>query len=173
MQAHLDPEYRGILIWMTDISFWIIFYYRMAYSLRKTRFKMFSIIFLEKPAQFLLGVHLPGCVSIGKGLTIYHGYGLIINGRVEIGDQATLYARICIGNRYPGDQVPKLGNNVTVGTGACILGPVNIPDNSVIPANCVVTPKTLSKVIKLDSHGVMAGTIPKGDGCLHEREMLG
>ena len=59
-----------------------------------------------------------------------------------IGANCTLYARVCIGNRWPGDGTPVIGDNVTIGTGACIFGPVVIPDNFVVKANAVITPSS-------------------------------
>jgi serine O-acetyltransferase len=74
---------------------------------------------------------------------IYHAFGVIVNGKTTIGANCTLYARVCIGNRWPGDGTPVIGDNVTIGTGACIFGPVVIPDNFVVKANAVITPSSL------------------------------
>lgn len=135
------PGYRGMLWWMLDQSFWVILAYRLVASAQGRWFHSPLRVF-DKLAEFIFKCYLPTTAKIGPGLVIYHAFGVIINGKSEIGANCTLYARVCIGNRWPGDGTPIIGSNVTIGTGACIFGPVRIPDNYTVRANAVITPST-------------------------------
>jgi serine O-acetyltransferase len=136
------PGYHSLIWWMLDQSFWVILTYRMIAMARGKWFHP-PLRVLEKFMEFIFKCYLPTTTRIGPGLVIHHAFGLIINGKSEIGENCTLYARVCIGNRWPGDGTPIIGNNVTIGTGACVFGPVTIPDNYVVKANAVVTPATV------------------------------
>jgi serine acetyltransferase len=136
------PGYRGLAWWMLDQSFWVILTYRILASARGTPLHT-PLRVLEKVAEFIFKCYLPTTAVIGPGLVIYHAFGIIVNGKTTIGANCTLYARVCLGNRFPGDGTPVIGNNVTIGTGACIFGPVTIPDNFVVKANAVITPGSL------------------------------
>lgn len=136
------PGYRGLAWWMLDQSFWVILVYRLIAKAQGKPFHAPLRVF-EKVAEFVFKCYLPTTAKIGPGLVIYHAFGVIVNGKSEIGENCTLYARVCIGNRWPGDGTPIIGNNVTIGTGACIFGPVTIPDNYVVKANAVITPSTV------------------------------
>lgn len=136
------PGWRGMVWWMLDQSFWVILTYRIIASARGTVLHTPLRIF-EKIAEFVFKSYLPTTATIGPGLVIFHAFGVIINGKTTIGSNCTLYARVCIGNRFPGDGTPTIGDNVTIGTGACIFGPVVIPDNYVVKANAVITPSSL------------------------------
>jgi serine O-acetyltransferase len=137
------PGYRGMLWWMLDQSFWVIFSYRLIAATRGSWLHT-PLRVLEKVAEFVFKCYLPTTATIGPGLVIYHAFGVIVNGKTRIGANCTLYARVCIGNRWPGDGTPVIGDNVTIGTGACIFGPVTIPDNYVVKANAVITPGSLN-----------------------------
>lgn len=64
----------------------------------------------------------------------------MLNSKVVIGDRVVLYHRVTIGQRYPGDGVPIIGDDVVIGSGATILGPVEVPCGAVVPANSLTTP---------------------------------
>lgn len=145
-----SPGYICLAWWMLDQSFWVILCYR---CLSVSRNRLFNLLIrpVEKIAEFLFKCYIPSTASIDKGLIIYHAFGIVINGKAVIGKNCTMYARVCIGSRWPGDSAPWIGDNVTIGTGACIFGPVKIPTGSVVRANAVVTPSDLSGVVLRDS----------------------
>jgi serine O-acetyltransferase len=129
---------------LLDLSLIYLILFRFGSGLYQLQRKIFAPIrLLEKLLELIFGVYIPFGAQIGGGLIIYHYHGIIVNGKARIGRDCRLHARVCIGNRFPGDGVPRIGDNVTIGTGACVLGPVDIPSGVVIPANAVVTPKTL------------------------------
>ena len=78
--------------------------------------------------------------TIGRRLVIDHGTGIVIGATTEIGDDCLLYQCVTLGGTgiTTGKRHPTLGNNVMVGSGAKILGPIKIGDNSRVAANAVV-----------------------------------
>ncbi|ABK61264.1 MULTISPECIES: serine O-acetyltransferase EpsC [Clostridium] len=91
-------------------------------------------------ARFLTGIEIHPGAKIGKGLFIDHGMGVVIGETAEVGDNVTLYHGVTLGGtgKDKGKRHPTLGNNILVGSGAKILGPINIGDNSKVGANSVV-----------------------------------
>ena len=81
----------------------------------------------------------PGA-TIGRGLFIDHGSGVVIGETAEIGDNCTIYQGVTLGGtgKDTGKRHPTLGNNVMVGAGAKVLGPFRVGDNAKIAANAVV-----------------------------------
>jgi serine O-acetyltransferase len=81
----------------------------------------------------------PGA-TIGKGLFIDHGTGVVIGETAEIGENCTIYQGVTLGGtgKDVGKRHPTLGNNVMVGAGAKVLGPVKIGNNVKIAAGAVV-----------------------------------
>ena len=81
----------------------------------------------------------PGAV-IGEGLFIDHGMGVVIGETTQIGDNVTLYQGVTLGGtgKDTGKRHPTIGNNVTIGSGARVLGPFRVGDNSKIGAGAVV-----------------------------------
>lgn len=94
-------------------------------------------------AEWLLGVEIPIKTRIGKGLTIYHGVGLVINGCSTIGDYCKLRQGVTIGNKLNQDgtpsESPTIGDHVEFGANATALGSIRIGDHAVIGAGSVVT----------------------------------
>jgi len=91
-------------------------------------------------SRFLTGVEIhPGAV-IGNGLFIDHGMGVVIGETAEIGDNCTIYHNVTLGGtgKHQGKRHPTIGNNVLISSGAKILGPFKVGDNSRIGANAVV-----------------------------------
>lgn len=95
---------------------------------------------VSQSAKFLTGIEIHPAAKIGKGLVIDHGAGVVIGETAEIGDNCTIYQGVTLGGtgKDVGKRHPTLGNNVMVGAGAKILGPLNIGDNAKIAAGAVV-----------------------------------
>lgn len=96
--------------------------------------------FLSQFARFLTGIEIHPGAKIGQGVFIDHGSGVVIGETTEIGDGCTIYQGATLGGtgKEKGKRHPTLGKNVLVGTGAKILGPFKVGDNSKIAANAVV-----------------------------------
>lgn len=86
------------------------------------------------------GIEIHPAAVIGKGLVIDHGDGVVIGETTVIGDNVTLYQGVTLGGtgKETGKRHPNIGNNVTIGAGAKVLGPITIGDNSKVGAGSVV-----------------------------------
>ncbi len=100
----------------------------------------FSARAVSQAAKFLTGIEIHPGATIGKGLVIDHGTGVVIGETAEIGDNCTLYQGVTLGGtgKDVGKRHPTLGDNVLVGAGAKVLGPIMIESNSKVAANAVV-----------------------------------
>jgi serine O-acetyltransferase len=121
------PGIKAILIYRIAHFFWII---GMPFAPR----------YLSEIARELTGIEIHPGAEIGKDFFIDHGGGVVIGETAIIGDNVTIYQGVVLGGTLsdPVKRHPTLGNNVVVGTGAKLLGPINIGDNVKIGANSVV-----------------------------------
>jgi serine O-acetyltransferase len=96
---------------------------------------------LTQLTRFLTGIEIHPGATIGRRFFIDHGMGVVIGETAEIGDDVMVYHGVTLGGRAlnQGKRHPTIGNRVTVGAGAKVLGPVHIGDDSAIGANAVVT----------------------------------
>ena len=113
--------------------------YRVAHRLHENG-RFFSARLVSQTARFFTGIEIHPGAKIGKGFFIDHGMGVVIGETTEIGDGCTIYQGVTLGGtgKDVGKRHPTLGNNVMVGAGAKILGPVKIGSNSKIAAGAVV-----------------------------------
>ena len=95
---------------------------------------------ISQAARHVTGIEIHPGAEMGKGLFIDHGMGVVIGETAVIGDNCTLYQGVTLGGtgKDTGKRHPTLGNNVMVGAGAKVLGPITIEDNSKVAANAVV-----------------------------------
>jgi len=95
---------------------------------------------ISQYAKFRTGVEIHPGAKIGTGVFIDHGAGIVIGETAEVGDGCTIYQGVTLGGtgKDVGKRHPTLGKNVTVGSGAKILGPFTIGDNTKIAAGAVV-----------------------------------
>ena len=134
-----------------------VFYFRTAWYLG--RYHLLSICKTIYPPKQTIGFRIDE-QNLGKGLFIQYGDSTIIHAH-EIGDNLTVYQNVTIGDSGKG--YPIIGNNVTICTGAIVLGPIHIGDGSVIganativkdvPANSVIIPAK-QRMIKLNGNPV-------------------
>ena len=91
-------------------------------------------------SRFVTGIEIHPAAKIGGGFFIDHGSGVVIGETAEIGEGVTLYQGVTLGGTglQPGKRHPSLGDNVTVGSGAKLLGPIFVGDGAKIGANTVV-----------------------------------
>ncbi len=93
---------------------------------------------------YLCQLNISNRACIGNGFMVRHGHGLYIGGTTRIGNNCDVGQNVTLGGNYSkvdeeGNAYPQLGNNVSIGAGAQILGPVKIGSNSIVGANSVVT----------------------------------
>ena len=135
-----DPAARNNLeVLMLYSGVHAILAYRVAHKLYLGK-KYFPARAVSQFAKFITGIEIHPGATIGKGLVIDHGSGVVIGETAEIGDNCTLYQGVTLGGtgKDTGKRHPTLGNNVMVGAGAKVLGPFRIGDNSKIAAGAVV-----------------------------------
>lgn len=122
-----------------------IMFYRFNHYLWKKNFKLLSRV-LSQFARFLTGIEIHPGARVGEGFVIDHGMGVVIGETAEIGNNVTLYHDVTLGGTTvftSGGKVmtkrhPTIGNNVIIGSGAQVLGPIKIGDNAKIGSNAVV-----------------------------------
>ena len=92
---------------------------------------------LSEINRFFTGVEIHPGARIGAGFFIDHGHGIVIGETTEIGDDCVLFHNVTLGGtgKHVGKRHPTLGNNVYIGTGAILLGPINVGNNVRIGAN--------------------------------------
>ena len=135
-----DPAAKnGVEILLLYSGVHAIFAYRVSHKLYIGK-HYFSARLVSQLAKFFTGIEIHPGATIGKGLFIDHGMGVVIGETAEIGDNCTLYQGVTLGGtgKDVGKRHPTLGNNVMVGSGAKVLGPFKIGDNSKIASNAVV-----------------------------------
>lgn len=100
----------------------------------------FSARAVSQVSRLLTGIEIHPGARIGKGLFIDHGMGVVIGETTEIGDYCTIYQGVTLGGtgKDVGKRHPTIGDNVMIGAGAKVLGPVKIGSNSKIASNAVV-----------------------------------
>ena len=135
-----DPAARNIVeVLLTYTGLHAIVYYRIAHALDRIRIPVLPRL-LMTGARALTGIEIHPAATIGRGLFIDHGSGVVIGETAVLGDNVTLFQGVTLGGtgKERGKRHPTLGNNVVVGAGAKILGNIRIGDNSIIGANAVV-----------------------------------
>src|SRR5882672_10251721 len=126
-------------------GFWVMVVYRFGrwrYGVRPAILrKLFSLLYriLFKSVQIITGIELPCEVVIGRNFVIDHFGGIIISGHAKFGDNCRIRNGVVVGLRRVEDKrAPIIGNNVDIGSGAKLLGPIRIGNNVLIGANAVV-----------------------------------
>ena len=116
----------------------VLFLHRIAYALHQWRIPLIPRL-IYGVNRILFTVVLPPSVKMGKGVILgYSGIGTVIHARAVIGDRVVIGPNITIGGKTPHWEVPVIEDDVDIGAGACILGPVRVGRGAVIGANAVV-----------------------------------
>ena len=135
-----DPASRGKLeIFLLYAGVHATIYYRLAHWLHLHRCRFLARC-ISQWARFWTNIEIHPGAAIGRRLVIDHGAGIVIGETTEIGDDVLLYQGVTLGGtgKDVGKRHPTLGNNVMVGSGARVLGPITINDNARIAAGAVV-----------------------------------
>ena len=114
-------------------------YHKLAHFLYKYKLYFLARL-ISQISRFFTGIEIHPGAKIGRGLVIDHGMGVVIGETSEIGDNVLLYHGVTLGGtgKDKGKRHPTVGNNVVIGAGAKVLGPIYIGSNSKIGANSVV-----------------------------------
>ncbi len=135
-----DPAARNAFeVFLLYPGLHAIMWHRPAHFLYKHKF-YFTARLLSQLVRFFTGIEIHPGAKIGKGVFIDHGMGVIIGETAEVGDNCTIYQNVTLGGtgKDVGKRHPTIGSNVMIGSGAKVLGPFKVGDNSKIAANAVV-----------------------------------
>ena len=146
-----------------------VFMHRIANFFEIAKFDLVARI-ISQFSRFMTGIEIHPKAKIGKNLFIDHGMGVVIGETSDIGDNVTIYHMATLGGISPSinsdkqreiKRHPTLQDNVVVGSGAQVLGPITIGKNAKIGANAVVTKD-------VPENGVMVGIPAKNVGTATE-----
>ena len=147
-----------------------IFFHRIANFFAIAKFDLVAKI-ISQISRFFTGIEIHPKAKIGKNLFIDHGMGVVIGETSEISDNVTIYHNVTLGGTSPSINTneqrnskrhPTLEENVVVGSGAQILGPVVVGKNSLIGANAVVTKDVPEKSIMAGNPAKKIGDATRG-----------
>ncbi len=142
-----DPAAKSILsIILTYPGVKAVFFYRIANFFHLAKFYLIARI-ISQATRFFTGIEIHPGATIGKNLFIDHGMGVVIGETSIIGDNVTIYHAVTLGGISPSidsdsqrneKRHPTIGNDVVIGSGAQIIGPVTVGKCARIAANAVV-----------------------------------
>ena len=165
-----DPAAKSkISVILTYPGVKAMFMHRIANFFAIAKFDLIARI-ISQFSRFMTGIEIHPKARIGKNLFIDHGMGVVIGETSDIGDNVTIYHMVTLGGISPSinsnDQRevkrhPTLQDNVVVGSGAQVLGPIIIGKNAKIGANAVVTKN-------VPENGIMIGIPAKNVGTATE-----
>ena len=147
-----------------------IFFYKIANFFSLAKFDLIARI-ISQFSRFLTGIEIHPKAKIGKNFFIDHGMGVVIGETSEIGNNVTIYHNVTLGGVSPSinsnqqrdiKRHPTLEDNVVVGSGAQILGPIVIGKNSLIGSNSVVTKNVSEKSVMAGIPARRVGDATKG-----------
>ena len=143
-----DPAAKSKLsILVTCPGVKALFFHRIANFFCIAKFGLLAKM-ISQLSRFFTGIEIHPKAKIGKNFFIDHGMGVVIGETSEIGDNVTIYHAVTLGGISPSinsdeqryvKRHPTLKNNVVVGSGAQVLGPVVVGENAKVGANAVVT----------------------------------
>ena len=169
---HRDPAAKSkISIILTYPGVKAVFFHRIANFFSVAKLDLIARI-ISQFSRFMTGIEIHPGAKIGKNLFIDHGMGVVIGETSDIGDNVTIYHMATLGGIAPSidsdnqrdvKRHPTLKDNVVVGSGAQILGPVVIGKNAKVGANAVVTKD-------VEENAVMVGIPAKNVGQTNKEE---
>ena len=142
-----DPAAKSTLsVILTYPGVKAVFLHQIAHFFHVAGFDLIARI-ISQTSRFFTGIEIHPGAKIGKNLFIDHGMGVVIGETSEIGNNVTMYHAVTLGGISPSidserqrheKRHPTIGNDVVIGSGAQIIGPLKIGDKSRIAANAVV-----------------------------------
>ena len=154
-----DPAAKSIIgIILTYPGVKAVFFHKFSHFFYVAGFELIGRI-ISQIIRFFTGVEIHPGAKIGKNLFIDHGMGVVIGETSEIGDNVTIYHAVTLGGSSPSidserqrheKRHPTIGNDVVIGSGAQIIGPIKIGNGARIAANAVV-------VKNVDENATMVG----------------
>ncbi len=135
-----DPAARNALeVFLCYPGFWAVYIHRLSHFLHTHHCKLLAR-WISQQMRFLTGIEIHPGATIGQGLFIDHGMGVVIGETTEIGDNVTIYQGATLGGtgKDTGKRHPTIRDNVVISAGAKVLGPFEVGENSKVGAGAVV-----------------------------------
>lgn len=137
-----DPAPRSRLEILLYPGVWALFWHRVAHWLFEAEL-FFLARMVNHTSRFLTGIDIHPGAEIGRNFFVDHGFS-VIGETAVIGNDVTIYQCVTLGGTNPtngvgGKRHPTIGNNVIIGSGAQVIGPITVGDRARIGANAVVT----------------------------------
>lgn len=135
-----DPAARsGLEVLICYPGVWALIFHRGAHWLHEHKMKLLAR-WISQVARFFTGIEIHPGAQIGRRCFIDHGMAVVIGETTEIGDDVTIYQGVTLGGtgKESGKRHPSIGNNVVISSGAKVLGPFKVGDNSKVGAGSVV-----------------------------------
>jgi len=135
-----DPAARSSLeVLLCYPGLHAVMWHRMSHFLWRKGFRL-AARFSSHIARWVTGIEIHPAAKLGRRLVIDHGMGVVIGETAEVGDDCYFYHQITLGvaRTSAGKRHPTVGNNVIIGAGAKVLGPITVGDNARIGSNAVV-----------------------------------
>ena len=135
-----DPASKNILeVIILYPGFHILVFHRIAHFLYKHKL-LFLARLVSQLGRFFTGIEIHPGAKIGRRLFIDHGMGIVIGETAEVGNDCTIYHQVTLGGtgKDKNKRHPTVGNNVMIGAGSKVLGPIKIGNNVKIGANSIV-----------------------------------
>jgi len=135
-----DPAARnGLEVLLCYPGIWALIFHKLTHWLYLHNIKLIARL-ISQWARFFTGIEIHPGATIGKRCFIDHGMAVVIGETAEIGDDVTIYQAVTLGGtgKDTGKRHPTIGNNVVISSGAKVLGPFKVGDNSKIGAGSVV-----------------------------------
>ena len=139
-----------------------LFFHRISNFFWELNLKLIARI-ISNFSRFFTGIEIHPAVKIGKNLFIDHGMGIVIGETTVIGNNVTIYQGVTLGGTKweKKKRHPNISNNVIIGAGAKVLGPISVGKNSKIGANSVVTKNVPSNTVVI---GIPARVVDNSSG---------
>jgi len=160
-----DPASRSYLEILTCYpGLHATFFYKISNFFWKLNLKLIARM-ISHISRFLTGIEIHPAVKIGKNIFIDHGMGVVIGETTIIGDNVSIYQGVTLGGTKweKKKRHPTINDNVIIGAGAKVLGPISVGKNSKIGANSVVTRNVPSNSTVIGIPARVIGN-PSGDG---------
>jgi serine O-acetyltransferase len=135
-----DPAARnGFEVLLCYPGIWALIWHKLSHWLYVKNFKLLARL-VSQMTRFFTGIEIHPGATIGKRCFIDHGMAVVIGETAEVGDDVTIYQAVTLGGtgKDVGKRHPTIGNNVVISSGAKVLGPFKVGDNSKIGAGSVV-----------------------------------
>ena len=135
-----DPAARSTAEVLLYAGLHAVWLYRLAHAIHERGHPLFARAFSQF-TRWVTGVEIHPAASIGRRLFVDHGMGVVVGETAEIGDDVVLYHGVTLGGRSMRREKrhPTLGDDVTVGANATLLGPITVGDGATVGAGAVVT----------------------------------